>query len=129
VRLFVEAPLGALPPSGACGDVVSARASAETLLGQHGLGTPVRTMARTLLTAAILELTSRLDPRPTLSDLSLFLAEAGGDSARPFANSPMQFLQFVDCEWRDLTAPYRQQAVDLCRHALSSVQTDITENP
>jgi len=125
VRLLLEAPLGALPPSGACGDVVSARTSAETLLGQHGLGTPVRAIARTLLTAAILELTSRLDPRPTMSDLSLFLAETGGDGARPFANSPMQFLQFVDAEWRDLTTPSRQQAVDLCRKALSPDHTEI----
>lgn len=126
MRLLLEAPLGALPPSGACGDVVSARTSAEAMLGQHGLGTPVRTIARTLLTAAILELTSRLDPRPTLSDLGLFLAEAGGEGARPFENSPMQFLQFVDAEWRDLTAPYREQVVELCRQALFSGHTDIT---
>jgi hypothetical protein len=74
------------------------------------------------LTAAILDLTSRLDPRPTLSDLISFLEAASGDGARPFADNPMQFLQFVDAEWQDLAPSYRQQAVDLCCRALSGLQ-------
>ncbi len=113
-------PLPDFLMTGACGDVVAARGEAERLLSGVGGDRLVRRLAGLILTAAIVDLKGRVDRGLKPSDIIPLLITLIPPSGRPFANSPMQFLQFADAELAELDQPCRSAAIELCIAATSN---------
>ena len=98
--------------------MVAARSDAATLLREIDADQPTRRLGRLILTAAIVHLQARLDRALQPSDLIEGLAELNRTDGRPFADSPMPFLQFVDAELAELSLSCRRAAVEVCVLAL-----------
>jgi hypothetical protein len=106
-----------------CGDVLAARSAAEALLRRGGLRTQAD--ARILLTAVILDLTSRADRAPASNDVRQRLLALTAPGGHDFTHSPVQFLRFAHAEWTGLSERRRSRVVSICLSALESLdQTD-----
>lgn len=105
---------------GACGDVAAARSAASVLLD------PIRSKgvdldrARLILTAVILALQARLE-RVALSDVVAALAAFRDVGGPPFADSPMQFLQYAGAELTEMSVDARLTALRLCACAVGQL--------
>lgn len=74
--------------------------------------------ARLILTAVILDLQARLE-RVALSDLVAALTVLHDLARPPFADSPMQFLQYASAELVEMSFDARLAALRLCACAVA----------
>jgi hypothetical protein len=104
---------------GHAGDVIAARALALLLLGRLGTTIPPTSLARLLLTAACLHIQGRMGPEPSLEGVVLLLTELAIDRSEKdvFGTSPIQFVQYVAAELKDVAPAARAAAFSLAIRA------------
>ena len=104
---------------GHAGDVIAARALALGLLGRLGFAVLPTSLAQLILTAACLHVQGRMEPEPSLEGVVSLLTELAIDNCGKdvFGTSPMQFVQYVAAELRDVTPAARAAAFNLATRA------------